>query len=1148
MLTLLLASLALPYGARLANSYPLPDGEWMTVRRIPARHQGRIWSCPGPTFSASDVWGPMKDIKNFSLSGSGIGFTDPHDSKGSGSTTISGVQLKYAEGDKVQISISASNMSLSFHADRCADGKTFYTKGVRDPWDPPRNTLSFSFTFQPQSFERQVSFYIDASPTSSKSFYNWDGYVSWVFTPGEQAQSNTDVHVSDATKTGGDVSFLAAGGDISGFDRLFNQAPPVSGVAADGVSMLVVTASGSKAGNATFTVGGAGGALYPLKSGASIFKSNGSSSVTTPLRQTSSGYGAAVLYRPPSYFGRGQNPKKVVYTVSTDDGGQKSATIDLVRPPVVLVHGTYDNPSFCYEEHDPEDDAPTNLAPLLRGLGYDVSCVDWHETNGDKDPSDFQTNKLTVWQNKDGIKDALAKMRDRNIAVTQVDMVCHSQGGVIARTYIRGYPFSVSMPPTAKHYTDPDHCEQNGQPCWYHRADNFYQGDIHRLITISTTHRGSHVCNLFDALQGYPNDSIVQLLNKLATSIFLTGVDTAVTGITTGGFLNQIPDSLELQLIGPSPVPAHAIACVATDEDMKDVRINNRAGVTQGMGDYYGKLFLIWSGVPNDAKDYAFKKLIQKAEGRGVANAQSLLDEYNSTLATLEKAMIETGAINRRDYLLNPVTKADLDANIYSIRKLVFEGDRNDCTVAMHSSWGLLKPPYITACEHVLHGWAPRYKNVQNKVVQLLVDDGSQFDPNGFPGYSGIQSRAATFATTIRPMAEGVALGGGPSNGGASGAEGGSGADNGGRTFRGIDGGGSSAGGNNPAPIGFISAPPINGSTWAIPINGLGGHVEFSGGELTLSLNDGEEGMPQAFAKNPLSGDFDVSYHYNLKQLPTQQGLNILLLAFRLKPDQDMGQVEFRREDNMGKESVNFDTDQSGTATKPALATQGRLRVRRRGSRWAAFQWAGSGWQVIGVADGPSDPVYPGFVLNRFGPKQPMVAIVRPARPSGRPALTNGVPPHKTAPIEGAPTPGTYELESVDPNMSTVSFKQWWRNIREKNGVWQSILQSDSGTIVYTIRIPKDIPMSGATIKAEIDDLAEPGQGLGAVVGFPDSDFEREPFDRDIQVYSKDGQRATGAKQWRLKPYGGGKLRDEMTLVFWMGDGPHYICKYRVVK
>jgi Flp pilus assembly protein TadD len=566
------------------------------------------------------------------------------------------------------------------------------------------------------------------------------------------------LRVSDAKKVGNDVSFLARGGGASQdqLERVFSDAPLVKGIAADGVSMAVLTMMTDKPGTATFKVEGVGGGLYPIGSGQPIFQSPGVTAVhvsTVPLK--SGKHGAVALYRPPSYFGKGTKPKEIKFSVSFG-AREGSVSVDLVRPPVVLVHGTYDNPGYCYNERSDEDDAPMNLAPLLRNLGYEVWCVDWEETNGSKDPSDFETNRLTVWRNKDGLKTAIETMRNRGIAVTQADVVCHSQGGVITRVYARGYPFSVSLPPTHPHYTDPDKCVQGSDPCWYHRADNYNRGDIHRSVTISTTHRGSHCCNLFPALAAYPDDTLKQKFYKIVTSIFLYGVDKGVTGITTGGFLNQVPDSLELQLIGPTPVPAHAIACVATDEDMKKTRVNSRAGVTLNMGDYYGKLFLVYAGTPDDAKDFAFDRLAEIAEKRGVPNARQMTEEYKRLNAELTTA--KASARDQRNNQGQEAGKrlAELqDKVIYQIRKIVFQGDENDCTVSLNSSWGLLQAPYVTKCENVLHGWAPRYRNVQRKVVELLVDDGRQFDHDGFPGYSGIKSKASSFIAPIKPLVEG---------------------------------------------------------------------------------------------------------------------------------------------------------------------------------------------------------------------------------------------------------------------------------------------------------------------------------------------------------------------------------------------------------
>lgn len=219
-------------------------------------------------------------------------------------------------------------------------------------------------------------------------------------------------------------------------DFLARDGKDLMGVAADGVSLVLLRTKLDKPGAATFTVEG-GGSLYPVGD-PNPFASPGSASVHMEAYPFDTGaYHAFALYRPPLSHGPGSG-KKINFKVSAGSA-TASKSVDLVRPPVVLVHGTYDNPNYCYWKHEDDDDAPTNLGPLLQSKGFtDISTLDWEETNGMKDPSDFETNQKTVRVNKGGIKDAIAEMRRRNIAVTQCDLVCHSQGGSSAACTPRG--------------------------------------------------------------------------------------------------------------------------------------------------------------------------------------------------------------------------------------------------------------------------------------------------------------------------------------------------------------------------------------------------------------------------------------------------------------------------------------------------------------------------------------------------------------------------------------------------------------------------------------------------------------------------------------------------------------------------------------
>lgn len=731
------------------ETHSIPGGGKVVIRRAPGV-QGRLWSSQPPGFR-----GYSRAVFNFdtpvpTISGDEVSFTDPS-GKGNGSSSYSGMKLSFREGDQVEITLKATNMKVNFTAVDCTDGDSQYVRSVKHPTD---GTITFSFTWRPKRGIERTRVVISGDSTGPAAT-GWGWTAGYAFFPGEAAPPATaaslDVSVADIQSSLGSPYFLMnydAGVEISDIDRFAAKSPEPKGVAADGVSMLMVRAISDKPGQATFRLGGNGGALYPLAGSIAPLKSQGIAALEVKSRPLKDGkHVYLALYRPPSAYGKGSD-KEVEFSVQADpegsEGPGKAVTkqIPLIRPPVVLVHGTYDNPRFCYQDHDDQDDAPMNLGPQLQALGYRVWCVDWEEWNGSKDPSDFQTNKTRVWDAKDGIKQALTTMRGEGYAVTQADVVCHSQGGVITRTYCRGFPFSTSLPPTHKHYTDPVGCKQGEELCWYHRVDNGYRGDIHRLITISTTHRGSAVCNVFGALEKYPTETVKQTFVRLAADIFRVGVDKGVSGVTTGGFYNQMPDSLELQLIGPTPVPSHAIGCVATDHDMATVRPAT-IGLPSFKGDYYGKLYKIWMGTPDDAKRFAFQWMRDKAKGRGVANADALYNDFDQALTKVRGYFI--GGVVPISVIGGPDYGKDLDTLMFAMRRAVFEGDENDCTVALTSSYGGLKPQFTFKAENTLHGWAPRYKHVQRRVIEVLTDIGGLLDPNGFPGYSGIQSKASTF-------------------------------------------------------------------------------------------------------------------------------------------------------------------------------------------------------------------------------------------------------------------------------------------------------------------------------------------------------------------------------------------------------------------
>ncbi len=528
------------------------------------------------------------------------------------------------------------------------------------------------------------------------------------------------------------------------YSALSDGGHTLHGVAADGSSLVLLRTAMDVSGQATFRAPTAGGGLSAVTD-SNLYRSKGNPTLTVNTIPIGGLHYAFALYRPPNTFGADSAERDLEFTVDFKVDSDKyedpkaKIPLKLVRPPVVLVHGTYDSPKACYQEVDPLDDSPMSLATRLRNAGFNIFCVDWEESNGAKDPSSFVYNSKAVWRNKDGIQTALESMRRMNIAVTQADLVCHSQGGVIARVYARGFDLMDPIP--ASHLTNPVECKSSGVACWYHRKDNHWSGDIHRLITISATHRGSEVCRLFEAFKQYKADwSPLRDVNRFLVGAFLVYVDKEVSGITTDGFKNQTPGSLELQAVGPTPIPAHAIGCVASNEIMATVR-PDEGGITGGMGNYFGKLYKIWKLTPDDAKQFAFDYLGDKAAEKGDPKPRENAEAYRRLLLQFQ---VEEGQLYGDAFDAMKFRKA-ISPVIFQMRKTVFLDDENDCTVSFTSSSGGLKGSFITKAEGVLHGWAPRYRVVQNRVLELLRNDGSLFDPNGFPDFDGKQSSASQF-------------------------------------------------------------------------------------------------------------------------------------------------------------------------------------------------------------------------------------------------------------------------------------------------------------------------------------------------------------------------------------------------------------------
>ena len=557
-----------------------------------------------------------------------------------------------------------------------------------------------------------------------------------------------------------------------------------TGAVTDGLSLLVLRSEVPGLGQAVVSLKSSEnpGGLYRLSDGP--VTGEGHASVTVGAYEDRSSepkkFWIIALYRPPKTFGKGKGERtagiEIAFTSASETISKGTGEIRLVPPPVVLVHGTFDNPEACWDP-EPKDripEAKETICQRLKSEGFRTFSTDWRDTNGQKDPSSFYYNRMAVWENKGGIHEALTTLRGEKTAVTQVDIVAHSQGGVIARMYARGKWSTAPLPEDDPHFKNPRACAAS---CEYHRRDNFAAGDIRRLITISTTHYGSDICRLFktyayfvdnrkligdpivDFWDGMKTEAILALHPQREVDIFImdspskSGVNPAKLRkldigylfmakdalwnkvmflkdyVFTEGFSNQIPGSDELNNIMKTPIPAHAIACSADDNDM----------LTLNGGYYQQRLELMWwlssanllkeafmrLDQPQDAEDlFARKQAEEILMGREAALAALSHPEDSAERALADPA--ELDAVRRR-------IAESSRLNAARLRSAAFGNSENDCTVRKESSLGGLKGNYITVLGNVLHGPATQFPKVQQRVVELLQNDGSLFDPNGFP-------------------------------------------------------------------------------------------------------------------------------------------------------------------------------------------------------------------------------------------------------------------------------------------------------------------------------------------------------------------------------------------------------------------------------
>ena len=237
-----------------------------------------------------------------------------------------------------------------------------------------------------------------------------------------------------------------------------------NGTIADGVSKLILIVESKS--SLQFSINDikhnnlTNGTLSSLEQASNI--DNLSSSTRGSPQNISNGKSVvAAVYTPPDSFNQDTGSNRTINVdVSDLDNSAKTLLeipIRLYRPPVILIHGLWMNSDNTW--------VITNFANRLASYGYHYAFADYEEHNSETfDPCDKAFGNYGINSIRNTIHNIIEEYRYFSIAASQVDIIGHSMGGLMARGFVQ----------------QPD----------YKKKENYMKGSIHRLITIGTPHLG----------------------------------------------------------------------------------------------------------------------------------------------------------------------------------------------------------------------------------------------------------------------------------------------------------------------------------------------------------------------------------------------------------------------------------------------------------------------------------------------------------------------------------------------------------------------------------------------------------------------------------------------------------------------------------
>jgi pimeloyl-ACP methyl ester carboxylesterase len=298
----------------------------------------------------------------------------------------------------------------------------------------------------------------------------------------------------------------------------------MEGAVTDGVSRLLLRMTMDEPGSVTFSTGSAeeDGILRSIGG----FQEGISVTVNT-TEVNGKNYAFAIYQAPENFVRSGHEEDKTAterrLTIKAQVGinSPTQKEIKLVRPPLILIHGLWAKPAMW----DAFKPMLNNKIPDLQ-----IYTVDYSKTN-DESLSD----NINVPYSYDGgnIEKVKKSFKAKKIAMVQADILGHSMGGLLARIWAGENDYV------------------------YRRDNNFWMGDINKLITLGSPHYGSFLADLGIACIQYPHTG----WQEIYKGIFIMQAEEKGYDLTAGALFDLTTDSYPLRGINKTAIttPCHAI-------------------------------------------------------------------------------------------------------------------------------------------------------------------------------------------------------------------------------------------------------------------------------------------------------------------------------------------------------------------------------------------------------------------------------------------------------------------------------------------------------------------------------------------------------------------------------------------------------------